>query len=638
MEDQEWIAAVKSAAYAFIWTRIVFFVVAISMTISCTGDEEHTYLPTRTSIPKGQMLSYGDGKAVLQSSGGLYHDALWRFDAPSSNVKLKQITNRYCVIQSKHYVHVIDTDSGKELLRMYLPENQFSGVAGHLLLVVFESRLIAVDIDTGKTYWEVDATGDVVVLPITDERFLMSEGEKLSLRDVKTSSELGRIETGSVDGALPATDDQILPVIIGINYFGLDLESGDKAWGYELPFLPDAFVAAKTGQLYVASGGEITAIESRTGKRRWSRQFNPLLNRMLYAKGILILETTTQEIYVMNSEDGTPIWNTVAESTLQELSGRVAHLYGSAVVLMQGHQSEYIIAAVDLQTGTHLWRRHFAAERIGEIWILPSVMMSEGFIFSMIVENPTPEYSTWGTSSVAPFLATNVLTGKQAYSTVLSPRTISAQMFDGTLFTLNTEGTITAFDFANQSEASRSLTHQTSSATPEPGTIEIRVSPHNARILIDGYVPAKGPLYKTELELGVHSVIIELDGHGSERRRIFIESGELALVDSNLQCKIEELWQYKISGRVDYAASDARRIIISSARGTAAIDGKTGQVLWQRSDKLSAVPICDGSGWYLSFAGAIESVDPNSGRTRWAVVANEAVAELHVSGDKLVAV
>ncbi|MBT3275939.1 MAG: PQQ-binding-like beta-propeller repeat protein [Spirochaetales bacterium] len=550
---------------------------------------------------------------------------LWYFDTSGRETRFKQITDRYLVINSDDYIHVLNGRDGNEAIRVHWPVNRYLGVVGDMLLLYSQFELTAFNIVTGLIAWETGIPADNSAFHCGDDGLYIRNGDEFWSLDLKHGRELWRVHVPQE--SITSIEKGVLLVTSRNECFSINPETGETLW--TMSFADGATFAGSQEKMYIAPGKEIIAVQLSTGAIVWRRILDAGILGITDAHDVLIAETSALEMLALDEIDGSTVWRSVDIPVLRDSWAKIVHVGETTVVTRSGR---FTLTGLHKRTGIPKWRRriHYRSG-IGQ----PPAILSLDEFLCVETFSEQASFNARAGSSLEVIDITSGETIKiiESVQSVLFSREFGVVLFSSDVF-----GRVTAFGALKNDLKKGIATREKNQKATASGRLTATMDPPEARIWIDGRLVGKGPNFEMALEAGLYSVVIELEGHATVRHEIVVESGENRRLDESLQSVIDVLWRMPLPGtHIAHSGIDAGYIIVSDTGVTSAVDAESGRILWQRNMALSCDPVGRDGSWYLPFSQSVEAVDTDTGNTRWVADRSVPTTALMAHGDLLLA-
>ena len=197
-------------------------------------------------------------------------------------------------------------------------------------------------------------------------------------------------------GAAGALDDDRVYIPLGDEWLmALDRETGTLAWTRE--FEANSPPLAHDGTLFIASRGDIRALDAATGEDRWTKRIDSAVTApLVWDSGWLIAVAQDGTVIALRASDGRELWRrTLGSSTVHPpVPGGTDLLFLS---LMDGR-----VVALRLADGTVLWEQRLPGT-LSEPAVAPKrvfVGSTDNFFYAFDDENGKLEWKWRGGGDV----------------------------------------------------------------------------------------------------------------------------------------------------------------------------------------------------------------------------------------------
>ncbi len=191
---------------------------------------------------------------------------------------------------------------------------------GRVFVGAHDSRLYAVDADTGEVAWDADTP------------FPADYGSPAYAR--------GRVYITSTDGLRGALQ-------------AFDATSGRELWRVDLGFSESSPVVVR-GRVFVAAETRVLALHPVSGEVVWSRDIAAHQSSPALANGRLYISGDDGTLYALNAADGAGLWQVPGEG-IGGLSSP-AVVAGVVYASLGGGSEGSVFGAFDARTGEEQWR------------------------------------------------------------------------------------------------------------------------------------------------------------------------------------------------------------------------------------------------------------------------------------------
>ncbi len=249
-----------------------------------------------------------------------------------------------------------DAATGEERWRFQTESGMFSSPAvvdGVLYVGDDAGRLYAVDADDGELRWRfaiddpfergmgaAPAVVDGTVFAVTGVR-RTGATSFLHALDAATGEEQWRFaaeEGGNVRGTVAVADDRVHVATLDGFLYAVDAAGGEEHWRFDGGGAVVTSPAAVDGLAYLATAGELHAVEAASGDARWSRRLTDgadLITQPTVAAGKLYVADTAGTLYAVDAASGDDRWQVDARTYLASpaIVGGVVYAAGDDGIL-----------------------------------------------------------------------------------------------------------------------------------------------------------------------------------------------------------------------------------------------------------------------------------------------------------------
>ncbi|KXF79776.1 outer membrane protein assembly factor BamB [Enterovibrio coralii] len=305
------------------WKRIGAVAVLGSLLIGCAGEEDSIQM-----APVPQVVSEFTPTNVWSAQVG---DGV---DGYFSKLTPVYAYDKVFAADRNGVVKALDVETGKTLWEVDLEDDKpvllsggITASYGKLYIGTETGELIALNEETGETEWKTDVNGEVLAKPLADEGLVVvntGRGE-LSAYDAETGEQ--RWKNASDVPNLTLRGDSSPVSISGGVFWGMAngrlgaafLENGNIIWqqpiaspkgATEIDRLVDVDASPViSGSLLYAVGynGQLVAIDLRSGRPAWKRTYSSSTD-FLVAGSYLFLVTDKDHVVAVDARSGTELW------------------------------------------------------------------------------------------------------------------------------------------------------------------------------------------------------------------------------------------------------------------------------------------------------------------------------------------
>jgi outer membrane protein assembly factor BamB len=248
------------------------------------------------------------------------------------------VDNRIFALDTDSYLTALSASDGRRIWRVYIGDKDendevigggISYANGHLYVTTGYSHVLALNPVDGSTIWRknINATSRAAPTIMGNHVFITTLNNSIISLDSATGDHQwdfsGISETTALIGAAsPAANREIVvPAFSSGEIFALRVQNGSVAWSENLssmnrysglaalsdirgmPVIDKGLVVA------VSFGGKVIAIDERTGRRIWQRDFGGSETPWIAGDHIFML-TSENELVALNRKDGSIRWVT----------------------------------------------------------------------------------------------------------------------------------------------------------------------------------------------------------------------------------------------------------------------------------------------------------------------------------------
>lgn len=500
-------------------------------------------------------------------------EVLWKFKTGESEGSSPVVSDGVVYVAGSDWnLHALDAHTGQERWKFpaYYGVTSSPAVADGLVYFgTADGYLYALDAASGQEKWKFQVNRPIELNPVSSDSYTIESSPAVAG---------GVVYFGTGDGYL----------------YALDATSGELEWKFQAGDGEDppgiiSSPAVSNGVVYFGTwSGHLHALDAQTGQERWRYKVDEVYGSIWSSPAVV------DEVVYFGSaggDDGGNFYALDAQTGRQkwkhETDGRSAirsspAVSGPAVYFLyddidakdwSGGTDAICAVALDINTGTELWRTRVANERGWGIGIGPSLSISGGVAY-------------FGAASEGGRIhALDTETGGELWTWAFSPDTglvtSSPAISNGVLYFSGSDGYLYALGSGQTTVGTTDVTSRPSTTTQTPqGDASAAMFRGNAART--GVYPGGGPTSTPQLLWRFNTGISE----GSSP---------------------------VVAGGVVYVGDSDRRLC--------ALDAETGEVKWKSSflysGVISGLAVSDGVIYTGSWSGYFCALDAKSGREIW---------------------